>query len=355
MMQVFMRERVAELLHKAGALQAVMGLRRYAPVPVLSIVTYHHVQEPDPSYPYDPNVADASPAQFRRQMEALARHGTPIGVDELIAALGGAPLPKNPVMVTFDDGYRSCHDVVLPILRDVGMRATFFIATSFISERRLYWWERISLLLNKTARKTVVLRYPHALALDLADGHAHGKLTDIIKDTRELDLDRFLDELGAALGVEWNRQIEASYADSLIMTWDHVRTLARAGMDVESHGRRHRVLQTLEGAALDDEVTGARHDLEAQLGRPVRAIAYPVGRRIGAEPRIRKALEAAGYQLGMSNHSGVNRWWPPALRRLAPIDPFDIRRLATDRSMSDAMFLTQVAVPQLAYVSVHNR
>jgi peptidoglycan/xylan/chitin deacetylase (PgdA/CDA1 family) len=332
-----------------------MELRRYAPAPLLSIVTYHHVQEPDPSYPYDPNVADASPVQFRRQMETLARYGTPIGVDELIRALGGAPLPKNPVMVTFDDGYRSCHDVVLPILRAVGVRATFFVATSFISERRLYWWERISLLLNKAVCKTAVIRYPYSLALDLANGEAHDKLTDIIKDTRDLDLDRFLDELGAALGVEWNRQIEASYADTLIMTWDHVRALARAGMDVESHGRRHRVLQTLDGAALDDEVTGARHDLEAQLGRPVRAIAYPVGRRIGAEPRIRKALTAAGYQLGMSNHSGVNRWWPPVLRGIAPIDPFDIRRLATDRTMSDAMFLTQVAVPRLAYVSVHNR
>ena len=61
-------------------------------------------------------------------MEMLARYGTPIGIDELVRALDGAPLPKNPVMVTFDDGYRSCHDVALPILRAVGMRATFFVA-----------------------------------------------------------------------------------------------------------------------------------------------------------------------------------------------------------------------------------
>ncbi|HET9624460.1 MAG TPA: polysaccharide deacetylase family protein [Kofleriaceae bacterium] len=332
-----------------------MELRRFTPVPLLSIVTYHHIADQDASYPYDPNVADANPAQFRRQMETLARYGTPIGVDELIRALNGAPLPKNPVMVTFDDGYRSCHDVALPILRAVGVRATFFVATSFISERRLYWWERIALLLKKSTRKQASIQYPNFVSLDVASPKAHDVLTKIIKNTRDLDLERFLDELGQALGVEWNRQIEAEYADQLIMTWDQVRALARAGMDVESHGRNHRVLQTLDDQALADEVTGARHDLEAQLGRPVRAIAYPVGRRIGAEPRIREALAQAGYQLGMSNHSGVNRWWPPALRGLAPIDPFDIRRLATDRTMSDAMFLTQVAVPRLAYLSVHNR
>jgi peptidoglycan/xylan/chitin deacetylase (PgdA/CDA1 family) len=332
-----------------------MELRRLAPVPLLSIVTYHHIADQDESYPYDPNVADANPAQFRRQMETLARYGTPIGVDELVRALNGAPLPKNPVMVTFDDGYRSCHDVALPILRAVGVRATFFVATSFISERRLYWWERIALLLKKATHKQITLRYPTWIALDAASPKAHDVLTRIIKDTRELDLERFLIELATALGVAWNRQIEAEYADQLIMTWDQVRALARAGMDVESHGRNHRVLQTLDDQALIDEVSGARIDLEAQLGRPVRAIAYPVGRRIAAEPRIRDALTQAGYQLGMSNHSGVNRWWPAALRGLAPIDPFDIRRLATDRTMSDAMFLTQVAVPRLAYLSVHNR
>jgi peptidoglycan/xylan/chitin deacetylase (PgdA/CDA1 family) len=328
-----------------------MGLRRLTPAPQLSIVTYHHVAAPDPAYPYDPQVADATPAQFRRQIEMLARYGTPIGVDELLRAIGGAPLPKNPVMITFDDGYRSCHDVALPILRAVGVRATFFIATSFITERRLYWWERISLLIAQAKRRRALIRYPHTIDLDLDFPTIGDVLTDIVKNTRELDLERFLDELNQIFELAWSPQLEASYADQLIMTWDHVRALARAGMDVESHGRRHRVLQTLSDAALQDDLTGSRLELEAQLGRPVRAVAYPVGRRINGEQRIRTALAKAGYQIGLSNHSGVNRWWPPALRGVAPIDPFDVRRLAIDREMSDAMFLMQIAVPQLGYAS----
>jgi peptidoglycan/xylan/chitin deacetylase (PgdA/CDA1 family) len=344
-----------------------MQLRRYAPAPIVSIVTYHHIAEHDPSYPYDPGVADATPVQFRRQLETLARYGTPIGIDDLIAAVGGAPLPNNPVMVTFDDGYRSCLEVALPILRSVGIRATFFIATSFVSERRLYWWERISLLLSQARRqakhqakqKTAVITYPHTITLDVEDGKTNNTLTDVVKNTQDLDLDRFLDELGTALGVEWSPALEADHANHLIMTWDEVRALARAGMDIESHGRRHRVLQTLTAGALEDELAGSRRDLEAQLGRPVRAIAYPVGRRLKGETRIRDALAAAGYQIGLSNHSGVNRWWPPSLRRLAPgvtsIDRFDLRRIAMDRGMSDAMFFTQVAVPRLGRISVHNR
>lgn len=350
-----MRERVAEWLHRAGVLRAVMELRRHVPVPLLSIITYHHIADHDPSYPYDPNVADASPAQFRRQMETLARYSTPIGIDELIAAVGGAPLPKNPVMVTFDDGYRSCHDVALPILRSVGLKATFFIATSFVNERRLYWWDRISALISRAKRRNAVMTYPHRIVLDANRPDLGDELSDVVKNTYDLDVERFLAELAATLDVEWTRQTEVESANKLIMTWDQIRALARAGMDVESHGRHHRVLQTLDAAALEDDLTGSRRDLETELGRPVRALAYPVGRRISHERHIRDAIAAAGYQIGMSNQSGVNRWWPPALRGFAPIDPFDVRRLATDREMSDAMFLTQVAVPRLAYVAQRNR
>ena len=350
------RERLAEALHRIGALKAVMQLRRLAPVPsTISILTYHHVAEHDPAYPFDPGVADATPAQFRRQMEMLCRYGTPIGIDELCRALEGAPLPKNPVMVTFDDGYRSCHDVALPILRAVGMRATFFIPTAYVTERKLYWWERIAYVLSQARKPSATLTYPAEHEVVRADPKAHQKLTNIIKDTPSLDIDKFLDGLCHAFGIEWNRDVEARHADDIVMTWDHLRSLSRAGMDVESHTRRHRVLQTLDDDELRDELAGSRQDLETQLGRPVRAIAYPVGRRISRLAKIRDAVASAGYRIGLSNASGATRIWPLPLSGMMPADPFDVRRFATDREMSDAMYFTQVAVPSLAYIGKHNR
>jgi peptidoglycan/xylan/chitin deacetylase (PgdA/CDA1 family) len=327
-----------------------MRLRRYAPVPNLSIVTYHHIADEDPAYPYDPGVYDATPSQFRRQLELISRYCTPIGIDELVRAIDGEPLPENPVMVTFDDGYLSCHDAALPILRAVGVRATFFIATAFTSERRLYWWERIALILNLARRNLSTITYPLTMTVDKSDKMLRARLVSLVKDTPGLDVDRFLDELCVAFEIDWSREIEADYANGLIMQWDHIRALARAGMDVESHGRYHRVLQTLGDAELEDECATSRIELESQLGRPVRAIAYPVGRRIAREARIRHALASAGYRIGLTNKTGVNRVWPLSLRGVLPLDPFDVRRLSTDRRMNDSMFITQIAVPKLAYV-----
>src|ERR1700733_5285676 len=235
---VSLRERVADVLHRAGALNALMAVRRIAPGPkTLTILTYHHIADGDASSPYDPGVADATPAQFRRQMQTLVRFCTPIGIDELVDAIEGAPLPKNPVMVTFDDGYRSCHDVALPILREVGMRAAFFVATSFVAERRVYWWERIAIVLANARVATAKLAYPLPLTVVARDPSSQRMLVDIIKDTVGLDVGRFLDEIYAAFGVDWNRDIEAKHADAIVMTWDHLRALSRAGMNVESHTR----------------------------------------------------------------------------------------------------------------------
>jgi peptidoglycan/xylan/chitin deacetylase (PgdA/CDA1 family) len=342
-------------MYEAGALQMLMQLRRYAPVPSpISILCYHHVAVEDRAYPYDPGVADAEPKQFRRQMETLARYGTPIGIDELIRALDGQPLPKNPVMVTFDDGYRSCHDVALPILRAVGMRATFFVPTGYIKDRKLFWWERIALILSQGRRRIAKLTFPRPFEIDRGNPSAHRVLGDLIKNTRNLDIKRFIDELAEAFGLPWDDAIEAEHADNLIMSWDHVRALARAGMDVESHTRWHRVLQTLDDGLLRDELAGSKADLEAQLGRPVRAIAYPVGRRIAHVKRIRNAVLAAGYQLGVTNASGATRIWPAPFSEMMPTDRYDISRLSTDRVMSDAMYFAQIAMPQLAYIGRHD-
>jgi peptidoglycan/xylan/chitin deacetylase (PgdA/CDA1 family) len=343
-----LHERLAQLLEGAGALELALRARRLVPLSTISIVTFHRIAEPAAGDPFDPDVVDATPAQFRRHVETLARIGTPIGMDQLIAAIDGAALPANPVMITFDDGYRSCRQVALPILRQLGVPATFFIASEFASQRKLYWWEQIAVVLHEARGRTATLSYPSPLQVDASDPGARRRVTNIVKDTPGLDLERFLEGLRTQLGVSWNAEIEAALSQKLIMSWDDVRALADAGMDVESHTRGHRVLETLDDDQLRDELAGSRHDLEAQLGRPVRAISYPVGRV--PSYRTRRAVADAGYQIGLTNVTGVNYVWPRLMRRRFPLDRFAIRRLSTERAQSDAMFLVQIAIPPLGFV-----
>ena len=340
-----LRQRAAEVLHASGALRLAMRARTLMPPRSVAVLTYHHVCEPGAGYRFDPDVADVTPAQFRRQLAILTRHFTVIDLPTLARALDGAPLPPNPCLITFDDGYRSNLTAALPALQAVGATATFFITTGFTSHRRLYWWDRIAYLVHAAVGDRLRLTYPAPRELGLADRVAtRATLVKLVKDTRDLDLARFLDELAAAAGVPWDAARERALADELIMTWDEVRALRAAGMTIESHTRDHRVLETMPAAALAEDLAGARADLAREVGVDSRAIAYPVGRTIARYPAVKAAVADAGYRLGFTNASGKLD-----VRRPAGLDRLNLARVAVDRDLTDAMFFAQLAAPGFAY------
>ncbi len=357
-----LREQVASLLFRTGALTAVMRARGLAKIPLVTIYTFHHIAEQAVDYQFDPGVADASPAQFRRQLETLLRWANPISLDDLMGALDGKALAANPVMITFDDGYASNYHTALPILSSLGVPATFFVATKFINERRLFWWEALAWTLKQTTRTTlhlpatsgdtIVDQLPQR-TFSSASPTLLKELTDIVKNTAHMNIDAFVHAIATAADVEWTPTIERQLANELLLSWDQLRMMISKGMAVGSHTHSHRVLQTVPVDELHQELAGSKAMLQQELGCDIHAIAYPVGRRIQKDSAIRAALQDAGYRLGFTNASGVNMIAPPTLRaRFAPADPFDVRRLATDRKMSDAMFVAQMAIPKFAYV--HN-
>jgi peptidoglycan/xylan/chitin deacetylase (PgdA/CDA1 family) len=316
------------------------------PSQTLTVITYHRIASDPDNQPFDPGVIDASPEEFEEQIATLGRYFTLVGIEELLAYLDGGPFPDNPAMITFDDGYRDCHDVALPILQRHAAKAVFFISTSYVSERRVFWWDRIGYVIRHARRDRVELSYPDriSLALQTAPEIARRRLLRLVKSHYALDLDRFLDELCHAAGVAWSPEIERALADQLIMDWDQIRALRRAGMEIHSHTRTHRILQTITPAELESELRGARTDLEEQLGERISGVSYPVGHPINEYPEIKAAVAAAGYSVGFSNQTGVTR-----LGR--QLDPLDIRRISIEYGLPIAFFRAVLAFPTLAEIA----
>lgn len=336
------RRRLAAVLDRAGVVPAALALRRMSASPWITVLTYHRIASPDPTSDYDQDVVDASPDEFERQVVFLKRACSVISLEQLLAfRRNGNRLPPNPVLITFDDGYLDNHDVVLPILVKHGLTAVFFIATSYIEKRRMFWWDRLALTFKRSQKDAVELEYPDRITLSLRDGAtALRTALATVKNRHDLDLDRFLEHVSTAAGVEISSDEERRRADGLLMTWDHVSALHRAGMDVQSHTVTHRVLQTLSPQMLDEELAGSRRVLEAVIGAPVRSISYPVGRPIKGAPHIATAVRAAGYELGFTNTGGVNR--------TSRFDAFDVARIPAD-AYADAHFRAMIALPPLGY------
>jgi len=108
-------------------------------VPVLM---YHHISE---------TVIDGSnisPQRFKEHMEILKKYGynTITDYDLYDYLQQNKPLPTNPILITFDDGYQSNYQYAYPILKELNMKATIHLITSrVIEENNLYPNETIKM------------------------------------------------------------------------------------------------------------------------------------------------------------------------------------------------------------------
>jgi peptidoglycan/xylan/chitin deacetylase (PgdA/CDA1 family) len=92
----------------------------------LPILMYHQVTpQPPPAF----RKYCVTPASFAAQMQWLALAGyVPVTIETLLdCRRGGAALPRRPVLITFDDGYRDCFDYAVPILHARKFTAMFFL------------------------------------------------------------------------------------------------------------------------------------------------------------------------------------------------------------------------------------
>ncbi len=105
----------------------------------LPILMYHYIRTP-------PSIKDdwlgyklsVSPADFTMQMDWLAQHGYhAIDFNDVRAYFAGRqPLPANPVVITFDDGYADLYTTAYPIVAARGFKAVAYIVSGFVGRSR---------------------------------------------------------------------------------------------------------------------------------------------------------------------------------------------------------------------------
>ncbi len=336
-----LRLKALSLLDRAKVIDLAIRAQEIVPLPFLRIVGYHRIGDPKViAREVDEGVVDVSAATFERHVEMLARRFNVIGVECLRRYIvDREPLPKNAALITFDDGYRECFDVALPILKRHGVPGIFFISTEQTGRRRAFWWDRIVYLFKRTRKSKVTIEYPEHITWDLELDRADAVdvALRIVKRTFALDLDRYLEELSRALDVPWTAEEEKRIADQTVLGWDELREMRRAGMDVQSHTATHRVLFTLPDDELARELTLSKSTLEAELDEEICAVAYPNGGSVGQHTKVGRAVRAAGYTLGFSG-SGICRLGKE-------LDPLDLQRISTDIDLPDVYWRACVALP----------
>jgi len=176
-----------------------------------------------------------------------------------------------PVAITFDDDLASHAELAAPLLRRLGVPATFFLTGASLERSAPFWWQQ----LQRAADRGLELPFP---------------------DERIHELAGRFERMTAAERTAVVASFEGEVDEAGLRAAD-VRQLVASGFDVGFHTLRHERLTNLDDEALAEALVEGRADLEAAAGRPLETIAYPHGK---ADARVAKAASAAGFRLGFT-------------------------------------------------------
>ena len=265
----------------------------------LSILIFHRVHaERDSLFPEEMHAAS-----FRERMFWIRHWFNVLPLEDAVAALRRGTLPARALAITFDDGYGDNATVALPILRELGLHATFFVATEYLDGGRMW---------NDTVIET--LRRASGDEFDATDlGLGTYPIRSL--DERRAAIDAIIGQLKYLPTQPRQQRAEAMAARACaalpgqpMMTPAQLRSLAAAGMGFGGHTVTHPILARLDDAAARREIAEGRETLEAMIGQPVRLFAYPNGKpRIDyTAAHVRMAREL-GFIAAVSTAPGAAR------------------------------------------------
>jgi len=220
---------------------------------------------------------------------------------------------RSVVVLTMDDGYRDNRTHLAPILARLGVSATIYLESRPLDERRANWTHKLFWCLERMGAEPFVLRYTEIAKADkrgsivLNQLVPHGDATTyhvkrVLKyEVDPAERDRALDVLFAELGGS-----DRELTDALYMTWDDVRALASAGIELGGHTVSHPILAKLDAAAQSREIGGCAESLARSVGVAPTSFAYPFGRNWDFDAHSAQAARAAGFASATTTHPGVH-------------------------------------------------
>lgn len=261
---------------------------------------------------------------FQLQAAFLKENFHVISLDELVGRVETGRGVGGCCAITFDDGWQDNYSQAFPVLRDLKLPATIFLATGFIGTDRLFWPEELAFYLrqsrglsspfkNSTLErfiKELPEKVPEATRLD----HAIMVLKARPGDERE--------EILSIL----RRLSPVSFAKRLMMNWEEAEHMLNSGLiKFGAHTAEHTILDQVSLDLARDEILQSKQSLEKHLGISPTLFAYPNGH---FSNDLQTLLKEYGFKAAMISRKG---WYDGS------VSIFEIPRIGIHEDVSSTM------------------
>jgi peptidoglycan/xylan/chitin deacetylase (PgdA/CDA1 family) len=293
-----------KLLVRSAVRAAASGTLHLAPTSLWSRVfpktelgvCYHIVSDvPVPHVRHYPILGTAA---FESDLSYLkARFGF-VSYQQLVERRSSGAVRDNSVILTFDDGFAECADVIAPILLSHGVSATFFVITDLIDNTVIFRESAASLCIEKILQtpiervETIIGELgldarlqppaprfwldPTRPPLDIADlgQQPDARLRPLLHWllTVEPTEAGLVDQLAACLGVDPHSYLLETKP---YLSTQQIQQLKADGFTIGAHSCSHRRLQDLPLAAAEHEVVESCRVIHAITGQDSVPFAFP--------------------------------------------------------------------------------
>lgn len=268
------------------------------------ILTLHHVR-PQGAGGFRPHgLLEVTPGFLDRTLTLMRAEGYDlVSLDEAILRLSAPRKGRFFVALTFDDGYRDNVEHAWPVLAKHGAPWTLFVTTGFADRTARLWWLELEEAIRALPQLDLSLpdgRFSARSGSDAEKLRAFDKLYWRLRKQPEAILLSVISELAGQAGVD-----AAALVERECLPWETLRALAGApGVTIGAHTLSHPMLAKHDAAFARTEIVESRARLEAELGVPVRHLAYPVGDPTSAGPRDFALAREAGYASALTTRPG---------------------------------------------------
>lgn len=230
-------------------------------------------------------------AMLARMLRYLKRHFDIVPLEELAGAVSRRERFSRQVAITFDDGVRNNVEVAYPILRALGVHATFFLCPQLVEERAWLW--------NQETRQRL-RRLSSLQEVSMQTGGPR-EVEAFIEWMKHLELSRRLEIETCVRAATPNfAATEEERHKFELASWDELRRLDPRFVAIGSHTLTHPILPSLGAADLEREVSQSRRLLEERLQRKVTLFAYPNG---DSSPAVYECVKRS-YRAAVTTEEG---------------------------------------------------
>ncbi len=265
----------------------------------VTILMYHGITaKHDPVANFDGKHVKVT--RFEKQLAHLKRRYSIISLGDLMEArLGKKVLPTNPVLVTFDDGYRNMYTQLLPLLKKENIPVTIFLPTAYIGKNEIGWYDAIAAAIAQTKEKEITVAGKRYL-LEKEKQKCAAILELKIQASEN---PKIKEQLIAEVIVQTKFNAEKRDEDFSYMTWEQCREMQHAEVTFGSHSITHPFLSKEKDAEVEKELCESKRIIERKLGEECTVFAYPFG---DYDSRIAEQTKKAGYLLAVTTAYGKN-------------------------------------------------